>query len=120
VSRYAYVEFSEPSLVNNALVLNDSMFHNRNLKVYTEMAVTVAWLTYERLFRREPIYLAWPEAAAAGLRSEAVVAADTVVDTMLRILPVEGNYPFLTNKAVLTLDSYRGGFRGGRGRYAPY
>jgi len=31
--RYAYVEFSEPSLVNNAIVLNDSVFHNRNLKV---------------------------------------------------------------------------------------
>jgi len=30
---YAYVEFSEPSLVNNALVLNDSVFHGRNLKV---------------------------------------------------------------------------------------
>jgi polyadenylate-binding protein 2 len=31
--RYAYVEFSEPSLVNNALVLNDSTFHGRPLKV---------------------------------------------------------------------------------------
>ncbi|KAF2673261.1 RNA-binding domain-containing protein [Microthyrium microscopicum] len=30
---YAYVEFSEPSLINNALVLNDSVFHSRNLKV---------------------------------------------------------------------------------------
>jgi len=30
---YAYVEFSEPSLVSNAIVLNDSVFHGRNLKV---------------------------------------------------------------------------------------
>lgn len=30
---YAYVEFSEPSLVNNAIVLNESVFRGRNLKV---------------------------------------------------------------------------------------
>lgn len=30
---YAYVEFAEPSLVNNALVLNESVFRGRNLKV---------------------------------------------------------------------------------------
>lgn len=30
---YAYVEFTEPELVNQALVLNDSMFRGRNLKV---------------------------------------------------------------------------------------
>lgn len=31
--RYAYVEFSEPSLVGQALVLNESVFRGRNLKV---------------------------------------------------------------------------------------
>lgn len=30
---YAYVEFSEPNLVNNALVLNDSTFRGRSIKV---------------------------------------------------------------------------------------
>jgi polyadenylate-binding protein 2 len=30
---YAYVEFSEPSLVTQALVLNESVFRSRNLKV---------------------------------------------------------------------------------------
>jgi len=30
---YAYVEFTEPSLVANALVLNESVFRDRNLKV---------------------------------------------------------------------------------------
>lgn len=30
---YAYVEFSEPSLVTQALVLNESLFRGRNIKV---------------------------------------------------------------------------------------
>ena len=30
---YAYVEFSEPSLVAQALVLNESVFKGRNIKV---------------------------------------------------------------------------------------
>jgi polyadenylate-binding protein 2 len=30
---YAYVEFTEPSLVAQALVLNESMFKGRNIKV---------------------------------------------------------------------------------------
>jgi hypothetical protein len=33
VSSYAYVEFSEPSFVAQALVLNESVFRGRNLKV---------------------------------------------------------------------------------------
>lgn len=31
--RYAYVEFTEPSLVAQALVLNESVFRGRSLKV---------------------------------------------------------------------------------------
>ena len=31
--RYAYVEFTEPQLVTEALVLNESVFRGRNLKV---------------------------------------------------------------------------------------
>jgi hypothetical protein len=31
--RYAYVEFTEPTLVNQALALNESLFRGRNLKV---------------------------------------------------------------------------------------
>jgi polyadenylate-binding protein 2 len=38
VCRYAYVEFTEPSLVNEALVLDNSQFRNRNLKVRTQPA----------------------------------------------------------------------------------
>ncbi len=33
VCRYAYVEFTEPSLVAQALVLNESVFKGRNIKV---------------------------------------------------------------------------------------
>jgi hypothetical protein len=33
VCRYAYVEFTEPTLVNEALVLDNSVFRERNLKV---------------------------------------------------------------------------------------
>jgi len=33
VCRYAYVEFTEPNLIANALVLNESLFRGRNLKV---------------------------------------------------------------------------------------
>jgi hypothetical protein len=33
VCRYAYVEFTEPTLVNQALVLDNSVFRERNLKV---------------------------------------------------------------------------------------
>jgi polyadenylate-binding protein 2 len=33
--RYAYVEFSEPEMVTQALVLNESLFRGRNLKVET-------------------------------------------------------------------------------------
>jgi hypothetical protein len=36
VCRYAYVEFTEPSLVNEALVLDNSVFRSRNLKVNTQ------------------------------------------------------------------------------------
>ena len=32
-SRYAYVEFAEPALVASAIVLNESQFRGRNLKV---------------------------------------------------------------------------------------
>jgi hypothetical protein len=35
VCRYAYVEFTEPHLVNEALVLDNSEFRSRALKVYS-------------------------------------------------------------------------------------
>jgi len=35
---FAYVEFAEPSLVTQAIVLNDSVFRGRNIKVCTPQA----------------------------------------------------------------------------------
>lgn len=37
VCRYAYVEFTEPSLVNQALVLDNSVFRDRQLKVCPQL-----------------------------------------------------------------------------------
>jgi polyadenylate-binding protein 2 len=39
---YAYVEFSEPSLVTQALVLNESVFRGRNIKVCDGYTVIVS------------------------------------------------------------------------------
>jgi hypothetical protein len=36
VCRFAYIEFAEPSLVPNALLLNESMFRDRVIKVTTK------------------------------------------------------------------------------------
>jgi hypothetical protein len=41
VCRYAYVEFTEPNLIEQALVLNDSMFRGRNLKVCRSVTLTI-------------------------------------------------------------------------------
>ena len=41
VCRYAYVEFTEPHLVNEALVLDNSQFRNRNLKVWQQNHVAL-------------------------------------------------------------------------------
>jgi polyadenylate-binding protein 2 len=40
VCRYAYVEFTEPALVNQALILDNSEFRTRNLKV--TLPITIA------------------------------------------------------------------------------
>ena len=34
--RFAYIEFAEPSLVPNALLLNESTLHGRSIKVTTK------------------------------------------------------------------------------------
>ena len=41
---YAYVEFSEPNLVTQALVLNESVFRNRNIKVRDPISTKVQGL----------------------------------------------------------------------------
>ena len=44
VCRYAYVEFTEPSLVSEALVLDNSQFRNRNLKVRQLFIECMSWI----------------------------------------------------------------------------
>lgn len=41
--RYAYVEFAEPGNVAQALVLNDSTFHDRPLKVGSICYLPLLW-----------------------------------------------------------------------------
>ncbi|KAF2833906.1 hypothetical protein CC86DRAFT_16558 [Ophiobolus disseminans] len=49
VCRYAYVEFTEPALVNEALVLDNSVFRSRNLKVCLLYANS-PFLDYSHIF----------------------------------------------------------------------
>lgn len=57
---YAYVEFSEPNLVTPALVLNDSQFRGRSIKVsscYFQMEIDDGTdIENRRWFPSEPIY----------------------------------------------------------------
>ena len=61
--RYAYVEFTEPNLVAQALVLNESMFRGRNLKVSFETQKTLVrsvrlLIFFSRLYQNAQTYLA--------------------------------------------------------------
>lgn len=59
VCRYAYVEFTEPSLVGQALVLNESVFRGRNLKVRTsDSSLAMHVLKSARSYRSGRIFLA--------------------------------------------------------------
>ena len=53
VCRYAYVEFTEPNLVSKALVLDESEFRGRNLKVSTAQT------------KSEPICFSYPNNSQA-------------------------------------------------------
>ena len=54
--RYAYVEFTEPNLVAQALVLNESMFRGRNLKVTRRLS------NYAQCTRCSPLSPGRPQA----------------------------------------------------------
>lgn len=91
------MEFSESGLVAQALVLNESLFRGRNLKVGVSPQSRVELLT--RMYRsspNEPIFLAWLEAevdveplvagwvvVAAALVGEEDTEAAMAVATML-------------------------------------
>ncbi|KAI5239401.1 RNA-binding domain-containing protein [Aureobasidium subglaciale] len=103
---YAYVEFQEPSLVANAIVLNESVFRGRNLKVVPK--------------RTNLPGLARGAAAAAGGRGRGRGRGGAGF----------GGPPFGGGRGGFGGGAppfaprgggYRGGYRGGRGRgYAPY
>src|ERR1700712_1420315 len=59
VCRYAYVEFSDPQLVTQALVLNDSMFRGRQLKVYLHH-LPIPYLEHTNLTRTNRSHLSAP------------------------------------------------------------
>ena len=64
--RYAYVEFTEPNLVANALVMNESVFRNRALKVMTTSNEEIRGANIRsRLYRSEQTFQAWHEAVVA-------------------------------------------------------
>lgn len=141
VSRYAYVEFSEPALVNHALVLNESQFRGRNLKVSWRqnrwMNSANGRTTKPRLSRSELTSLACRvgEAVAHHLQGLVAMAVTVVLRTLLdtphhrcmdmahhRLL-AEGMSPYSVWKVrsyCLRLDRYRGGYRGRPRGYAPY
>jgi hypothetical protein len=56
--RYAYVEFTEPTLVSQALALNESLFRGRNLKVclLVTLVSTGSDCLCSRLYLSEQIY----------------------------------------------------------------
>jgi hypothetical protein len=59
--RYAYVEFTEPAFVAQALVLNESVFRGRNLKVCGRLLLFITLLSHftsYRLIQSEQIYRA--------------------------------------------------------------
>ncbi|EGS20105.1 putative poly(A) binding protein [Thermochaetoides thermophila DSM 1495] len=95
---YAYVEFAEPSLVAQALVLNDSVFKGRNIKVAPKRTNIPGMSRGRGGFRGG--YRGVPRGGYYGG-------------------PGRGGYH--PSYAPFPRGGYRGGYRGrGRGGYAPY
>jgi len=68
--RYAYVEFTEPNLVAQALVLNESLFRGRNLKVgyNRKCRKKNCWLTDTSLGRTQANKPAWDDSRCSRSR----------------------------------------------------
>ena len=86
VCRYAYVEFTEPSLVAQALVLNESVFRGRNLKVCPKSFAIWSALSWywsaTRLYRSGQTYQAWQEEGVAEVVEVVVGAVPTEVEVL--------------------------------------
>ncbi|KAF3907245.1 hypothetical protein ABW20_dc0104767 [Dactylellina cionopaga] len=85
---YAYVEFAEPSLVAQALVLNESIFRGRPLKVYSSiLELCPCWeplLTFSRSrsYRKEQISRECSEAGEEEEEEEAAAAVAAVTEVV--------------------------------------
>lgn len=94
VCRYAYVEFTEPGLVTQALVLDESVFRGRNLKVCLHLHTALGFQSNPyRSSPKGPICPEWPVVevvAVAVLAVEATVVVDAVVVMALRVAAVTG------------------------------
>ena len=90
---YAYVEFQEPSLVANAIVLNESVFRGRNLKV-SFAALNVYFqssLTRDRLSLSAPIFPVLLEAVHAEAVAAVVGAAVLQASALLHSVVAEAS-----------------------------
>lgn len=56
---YAYVEFTEPALIANALVLNESLFRGRSLKVVNPLDQHSACIANDLLGRSQAHESSW-------------------------------------------------------------
>lgn len=86
--RYAYVEFTEPNLVAQALVLNESMFRGRNLKASRSNVLAHEFCSYffYRSFPNALIFQVSREEAAAAVErpvAEAVLAEGVMIVGMI-------------------------------------
>jgi len=99
------VEFTEPAFVAQALVLNESVFRGRNLKVCSKSAVNLKFAKLIHVFQVDPKRTNLPGMTRGrgrgGMRGGRGFGGG------------RGSYP--------PRGGYRGGYRGGRGRgYSPY
>ena len=113
---YAYVEFQEPSLVANAIVLNESVFRGRNLKVCYHFLIPFCHhvLTLSRLYPSALTSPALPEvlpplpeavavdAVAVVLWASAVLLAEALAVHLHSPLAVAGK----SNMHLPTLNKY--------------
>lgn len=106
-NRYAYVEFTEPSLVAQALVLNESVFRGRNLKVCSLIVIShIAMLTCTQVVPKRTNV---PGMTARGRGRGGFPRGGG-----------RGGFPPAYRGGYAPRAGYRGGYRGrGRG-YAPY
>ncbi len=109
--RYAYVEFTEPNLVSQALALNESLFRGRNLKVRTHAPCLLGPVLIS--FQVVPKRTNLPGMTRGGRGGRGVMRGGGGRG---------GGFGYGRGGFAPRGGGYRGGFRGARGGrgYAPY